>query len=306
MSLIRGWDNNYNNIDNLNDVIIPDGFDLYSLLMSEDILSEIKQQDLEIPKLYEEDESEIEEVIGGMQKIRVSSIFEKYIPKNDWYMFFTDEMVKEYFKTIEEKYLESIKNEIEIYPKMENIFRAFNLTSLKNIKVVIIGQAPYPSRCQNTKVPYANGLAFSVNKECTIPASLKNIYKELEYEGFNIPKTGDLEHWGKQGVLLLNTQLSVEKRNPNSHKFWQQFTDNVIKHICGLDKRLVFVLMGENALKKYKLIPKNTITKFVITSHPSLLDFTKKLHAYPPFYHSNIFKNINKKLIEMEENDIKW
>ena len=287
------WDdNNYYRFNNLrtNDIIIPPGFDLP---MS--------------PEEEKKEESEIEEVIGGMEKIRISSIFEKHIPQNDWYMFFNDEMIKEYFKNIEIKFIESTQNkEIKIYPKIENIFRAFKLTNLKKIKVVIIGQDPYPGVCRKTNVPYANGLAFSVNKECSIPGSLRNMYKELEYEGFSVPKTGELEDWAKQGVLLLNTQLSVEERNPNSHRFWNEFTDNVIKHICELNKSIVFVLMGGNALKKYKLIPKNKLTKFVITSHPSVLGYKKNLRSYPPFFESNIFKNINNKLNQLSEKDIKW
>ena len=287
------WDdNNYYRFNNLrtNDIIIPPGFDLP---MS--------------PEEEKKEESEIEEVIGGMEKIRISSIFEKHIPQNDWYMFFNDEMIKEYFKNIEIKFIESTQNkEIKIYPKIENIFRAFKLTNLKKIKVVIIGQDPYPGVCRKTNVPYANGLAFSVNKECSIPGSLRNMYKELEYEGFSVPKTGELEDWAKQGVLLLNTQLSVEERNPNSHRFWNEFTDNVIKHICELNKSIVFVLMGGNALKKYKLIPKNKLTKFVITSHPSVLGYKKNLRSYPSFFESNIFKNINNKLNQLSEKDIKW
>lgn len=292
------WDNQDYKFTKLERTVqIPDDFDLYSLLMPQE-----KKEDEET-----ENEDSIEEIENGMKKLRIDSIFEKYIPKNDWYKFFYDELNKKYFKEIEEKYQTSLDKKVEIYPKIENLFRAFNLTPINKIKVIMIGQDPYPGICKKTDVPFANGLAFSVNKECSIPASLRNMYKELKYEGFKVPKTGELENWSNQGVFLLNTQLSVEKGNANSHRFWREFTDNVIKHLCEeRGKGLVFVLMGGNALKKYKLIPKHRTKKFVITSHPSPLGYKKNLRSYPPFFESNIFKNINAKLLLLQEEEIKW
>ena len=283
------------------DVGIPADFDLYSLVMPDDLKE--KMEDLKIV----DKEDSIEEISGGMKKLNINSIFEKHIPKNDWYRFFHDELQKDYFKEIEKKYQDSLDSEKEIYPKIEDTFRAFNLSSLDNIKIVIIGQDPYPGICRKTQVPFANGLAFSVNKECSIPASLRNMYKELKYEGYEVPKTGELENWAKQGVFLLNTQLSVEKGNANSHKFWKKFTDNVIQYLCkNNNKGLIFVLMGGSALKKYKLIPKNKLTKFVIRSHPSPLGYKKNLRSYPPFFESDIFKITNMKLKKMRNEEIKW
>ena len=243
--------------------------------------------------------------VPTFEEVKEESIFMKYIPKNDWYEFFKQEINKPYFKDIENKYKESIKSKT-VYPNQKQIFRAFSLTSINNLKVIIIGQDPYPGICRKTNVPYANGLAFSVNKECSIPQSLKNMYKELINCGYKKPKTGELEKWATQGVFLLNTQLSVEKGNANSHRFWNKFTDNVIKYIGSKNKKVVFVLMGGNALKKYKLIPKNKNTKNVITSHPSPLGFKKKLRSYPPFYNSEIFLKINNKLRELGREKIKW
>ena len=275
---------------------IPDDFDLYSLVMPDKLKREEKE---------EIKEDDIETVKDGMKSLKISTIFDKYLPNNDWYPYFCDEMSKDYFKTIEEQYKKSLENSF-VYPKRCNIFRAFNLTSKKNLSVVILGQDPYPGVCPKTRKPYANGLAFSVNKECSIPGSLRNMYKELDRCGLKVPKTGELESWSKQGVFLMNTQLSVEKGKRDSHKFWQKFTDNVIKHIATLDKKIIFVLMGRSALKKYKFIPKNKKTKIIITSHPSSLSFKRKLRSYPAFYESNIFIKINNKLEELGLRQINW
>ena len=157
--------------------------------------------------------------------------FKKYIPNNDWGKILLDEFKKPYFKNIETKFLESAEKHF-IYPKKKNIFRAFKLTPISKLKVIILGQDPYPGSCRKTNKPYANGLAFSVNKGCSIPASLRNMYKELERVNIKRPSTGELEPWAKQGVFLINTQLSVEQGNANSHKFWGKFTDNIIKYIA--------------------------------------------------------------------------
>lgn len=246
---------------------------------------------IEVPTFTDNEEEEVE------------TVFKK--PQNDWLDFFNTEMEKPYFKIIEEKYSKSIKN-TTVYPSQDQLFRAFSLTPISKLKVIIIGQDPYPGLCPKTKVPFANGLAFSVNKKCSIPKSLTNMYRELQKCGYKKPETGELEHWAKQGVFLLNTQLSVEKGNANSHRFWNKFTDNVIKYIGDKNKKVVFVLMGGNALKKYKLIPKNKNTKRVITSHPSPLGYKKNLRSYPPFHNSKIFLEINNKLGELGIENIKW
>ena len=250
---------------------------------------------IEVPTFSNEEEEIKEE----------PSIFQKYIPDNDWKDFFIKEMGEDYFKDIETKFKESSKKTL-IHPRKKQIFRAFHLTPLSKIKVIILGQDPYPGQCKKTKKPFANGLAFSVNKSCSIPMSLRNMYKELDRVGIKPPKTGELEPWAKQGVFLINTQLSVEQGNANSHKFWNKFTDNVIKYISSLNKNLVFVLMGGNALKKYKLIKKNKNTKLVITSHPSPLSHKRTLKSYPSFTGSDIFLNINKKLKELGQESINW
>ena len=292
----------------IEDIEIPDDFKIPIPKFNNDIIDKMDIDNIEEDKMEEdkiEEDTTIDEIVNKVEKMRISSIFEKYIPTNDWNKIIKNELSQDYFKTIENKFTESIKKEI-IYPKKSKIFRAFTLTPINKIKVVIIGQDPYPGKCRKTNVPYANGLAFSVNKECSIPKSLNNMYKEMDRSGFKIPKTGELEKWAKQGVFLINTQLSVEAGNANSHKFWQKFTDVIIKKLSEMDKKIVFVLMGGNALKKYKIIKKCRDNKFVITSHPSPLSFKKKLRSYPPFYGSNIFVNINNKLQELGLEKINW
>lgn len=242
------------------------------------------------------------EILNEMNKIEISKTFDKYIPNNDWYLYFCDEMSKTYFKFIEYRFNE-YKN---IYPKKEDIFRAFKSTPLNKIKVLILGQEPYHDICKKTNKPCANGLAFSVNKECSIPSSLQNMYNELERTGFKKRNTGDLEDWAEQGVFLLNSLLSVEKENPNSHIFWKKFTNNVIKFIIEQNKKIVLVLMGRKALVKMKFIKKRETLKIIITSHPSRVSFKKKLKTFPSFYKSNIFLNINKALKELGHSEIKW
>jgi len=222
------------------------------------------------------------------------------IKNKSWKKIFDEEQSSEYYKTINNKYNKSIENNI-VYPEKENIFKAFELTNFNNIKVVIIGQDSYYSLCKKANIPFANGLAFSVNKECNLPPSLKNIFKQLNYNRTN----GDLTDWAKQGVLLLNTQLSVVKGKPNSHRFWKKFTDNIITHINDKLNNVIFVLWGGNALKKLKIIDQDKHHLF-ISSHPSPLGFKKKLKTYQPFYNSDIFNNINKKLKELNKKQIKW
>ena len=229
---------------------------------------------------------------------------------NDWDNFLSNEFKKKYFINIKNKYYESKKKSnylnLRIFPKEEYIFHAFKLTSINNIKIVIIGQDSYHSICTKTKIPYANGLAFSTQYGCSsIPKSLYNIFKELEND-LNIQnKSNDLTKWAEQGVLLLNTQLTVVEKNPNSHKFWNEFTDNVINYISNNCENIIFVIWGRNSLKKTKFIDKNKHFLF-ISSHPSPLSAYKKLSQYDSFFGSKIFSKINNKLLELRKQPINW
>lgn len=185
----------------------------------------------------------------------------------------------------------------EIFPAPEDLFRAFWLTPLNKVKVVILGQDPYHSPGQ------AHGLCFSVPDKTPLPPSLQNIYKEIESDLF-IKKdfsSGNLESWGKQGVLLLNTILSVVAHNPASHRGhgWEEFTDSVIKKISDNKEGLVFMLWGNYARSKKRLIDSH---KHLVleASHPSALS------AYAGFFGARHFSKCNNYLLKNNKNIINW
>ena len=166
---------------------------------------------------------------------------------NDWDEILKDEFSKDYYLALRE-FLKSEYSSRHIYPPMYDIFNALKYTSYSDVKVVIIGQDPYHGPNQ------AHGLAFSVQKGIAPPPSLVNIYKEIEAEyGVPMPKNyGCLTKWAQQGVLLLNTTLTVRAHNANSHKDagWQIFTDNVIKKLNEREEPVVFMLWGSHSIKK--------------------------------------------------------
>ncbi len=212
-----------------------------------------------------------------------------------WKEVLKEEFKKEYFFKLKE-FLEKEYSNKTVFPKRENIFRAFKLTEYDKVKVVILGQDPYHD------VNQANGLAFSVNEGVKLPPSLVNIYKEItnEYGGV-IPKNGDLESWAKQGVLLLNTVLTVRAHMPNSHKNkgWETFTDEVIRKLNDKSKPIVFLLWGNNAKSKKSLIDTNK--HYVLESvHPS------PLSSHRGFFGCNHFIKVNEILNYLNEGEIKW
>jgi len=183
-----------------------------------------------------------------------------------WKKHLNKEFDKAYFKDL----VEFVKNEYQkhtCYPKGQDIFAAFDHCKFDELKVVIIGQDPYHG------VDQANGLCFSVKDHIAMPPSLINIFKEIEQDlGKPFPKTGNLERWAKQGVLLLNATLTVRAHEAASHqgKGWEQFTDQVISTISAEKENVVFLLWGGFAKKKAKLIDKNK--HHILTSgHPSPL-----------------------------------
>ena len=214
---------------------------------------------------------------------------------NDWGFFFDDEFKKEYFLELE-KFIDNEYKTKTIYPKYENIFRAFNLLPLDEVKVVIIGQDPYHS------VNQANGLAFSVLPGIKTPPSLKNIYKELMSDmNCDVPRNGDLSKWAKEGVLLINTVLTVEASKPNSHKNrgWEIFTDYVIKSLSAMFSNIVFILWGGPSGKKELFIDrsKHLVLK---SSHPS------PLSSYRGFFGSKPFSKANEYLRSHNKKEIDW
>ena len=214
---------------------------------------------------------------------------------NDWNEILKSEFDKTYFKSLM-RFIDTEYKSKTIFPKKEDIFNAFNLCSFDNTKVIILGQDPYHNFDQS------HGLAFSVLKGNKIPPSLRNIYKELKSDlGIYIPNHGDLTSWAKQGVLLLNTILTVEAHTPLSHssKGWEQFTDEIINILNKDNKPKIFVLWGNNAISKSKLISNNHHL-IITSSHPS------PLSARHSFFGSNVFSRINDFLIKNKIDNINF
>lgn len=214
---------------------------------------------------------------------------------NDWDLALKDEFDKDYFKKIEEFINEEYKTKT-IYPPYDDIFNAFKFTPLSNVKVVILGQDPYHEEGQ------AHGLAFSTPEGRPIPRSLSNIFKEINAEyAYPIPESGCLESWAKQGVFLLNTVLTVEEGNANSHSKcgWQTFTDNVIKLLNSQNQPIVFLLWGKQAEKKKEFLT-NPNHLVLVTSHPS------PFSARRGFLGSNHFRLANEFLKENKRKEIDW
>lgn len=214
---------------------------------------------------------------------------------NDWDSALSDEFSKDYFRNIMSFIDEEYKTRT-VYPPYDDIFNAFKFTPLSEVKVVILGQDPYHEKGQ------AHGLAFSTPEGRPIPRSLKNIFKEINLEyGYPIPSSGCLEDWARQGVFLLNTVLTVEEGNANSHSKcgWQTFTDNVIRILNNQSQPIVFLLWGKQAEKKKELIT-NRNHLVLITSHPS------PFSARRGFLGSNHFKLANEFLKENGLDEIMW
>tara|TARA_B100001093_G_C26854569_1_gene1026791 strand:+ start:4430 stop:5107 length:678 start_codon:yes stop_codon:yes gene_type:complete len=188
---------------------------------------------------------------------------------------------------------------IEIYPDNNNIFRSFNFCEFNETKVVIIGQDPYHGPQQ------ATGLAFGVNNGCKIPPSLRNIINEVKHDiGIDIVDTS-LESWAKQGVLLLNSSLSVIHGKPGSQmKMWSEFTDYIIEELNKSDNDIIFVAWGAFAHNKLKNIDLNKHS-IIVSSHPSPLSCFKKYKQYPEFVNSKPFSKINN-ILQKSNITINW
>lgn len=214
---------------------------------------------------------------------------------NDWDEVLEGEFDKEYYLKLREFLKDEYKTQA-IYPDMYDIFNALKLTSYKDTKVLILGQDPYHN------VNQAHGLSFSVKPGVDTPPSLLNMYKELRDDlGCFIPNNGYLVPWAKQGVLLLNTALTVRAHQANSHKGkgWEIFTDNIIKTLNLRDDPVIFILWGNNARKKKDFI--DTSKHFVIESaHPS------PLSASRGFFGSKPFSKTNEILISLGKAPIDW
>lgn len=214
---------------------------------------------------------------------------------NDWGKALSKEFKKPYYlklyNTVVSEY-----SKTTVYPPSDEIFTAFNLTDINDVKVLILGQDPYHEPGQ------AHGLSFSVKPGISIPPSLLNIYKELEDElSLYIPNNGYLEKWAKQGVLMLNTVLTVRAHNANSHKGigWEEFTDAAIMALNELDKPIVYMLWGSNARSKAKML--NNKKQLVLEApHPS------PLSSYRGFFGCNHFIKCNEFLKANGLSEIDW
>ncbi len=207
---------------------------------------------------------------------------------NDWLQAVGNQFRQPYYKELYQ-FIKSEYSNYRIYPNAEDIFNAFHFTPLRQVKVVILGQDPYHNEGQ------AHGLCFSVKPEVEIPPSLVNIYKELQDDlGCYIPNNGYLEKWSKQGILLLNTVLTVRAHQANSHqgKGWENFTDAVIQAVNAQDRPIVFLLWGRPAQMKRGMLnnPKHLILE---APHPSPLSAYRGFFGSKPFSKTNDFLTNN-------------
>jgi len=218
--------------------------------------------------------------------------------EESWKNALKNEFDKPYFQQLISKVKSAYQNHPNvIFPKGSQIFRAFDLCPLREVRVVILGQDPYPTR------GHAHGLCFSVESNVRpLPKSLQNIFKEMKEDlGVEIPVHGDLSHWASQGVLLLNSVLTVHEGLANSHKDfgWQIFTDKVIQTVSDKCENVVFILWGASAISKTVLIDQSR-HKILSSVHPS------PLSAHRGFFGSKPFSSTNAYLKLVGKQEINW
>lgn len=215
--------------------------------------------------------------------------------KNDWGQYLKEEMAQPYYRQLRQFLIGEYSTK-QVYPDMYSIFNALHYTSYADTKVLILGQDPYHEPGQ------AHGLSFSVQPNVPPPPSLVNIFKELETDlGCIVPNNGCLEPWARQGVLLLNTVLTVQAHRANSHrdKGWEIFTDKIISLLNQREKPVAFILWGSPARRKKAMI--TNPQHFIVESpHPS------PLSAYRGFFGSRPFSKVNKFLESVGEEPINW
>ena len=214
---------------------------------------------------------------------------------SSWEEFLSGERKKAYFEKLKEEVGGRYETE-KVFPPKDEIFSAFLLCPFEKVRVVILGQDPYH------EVNQANGLAFSVKRGNPLPRSLVNIYKELQLEfGYPLSDNGDLSSWARQGVLLLNSTLTVKEGEANSHVKlgWDEFTDDVITYLDGRKKGIIYILWGNFANQKASLIH-NSNARIIHCAHPS------PLSARRGFFHSDCFLLCNRYLKEMGLSEIDW
>lgn len=224
--------------------------------------------------------------------------------KKSWLTFMKKEFKQDYFKKILEKANRHAESS-NVYPSPELVLNTFKHFDVKDTKVVLLGQDPYirAENCKGEMVPQAMGLSFSVPQCVRVPPSLKNIYKELacDIEGFKVPKHGDISRWvTEEKVLLLNAALTVKEGKSGSHlKVWEKFTDKIIEHISETTEDVVFILLGNFAKNKAKLVDKEK--HYVVKGvHPSPLSASKG------FFGCKVFSKTNEYLEEEGKGAVDW
>jgi uracil-DNA glycosylase len=225
-----------------------------------------------------------------METVSVAPVIEE-----SWKIALQEEFNKPYFSTLKNFLLEERKTHT-VYPPGKLIFSAFNHTPWDSVKVVILGQDPYHGKGQ------ANGLCFSVTDGISMPPSLVNIFKEIQNDlGYPLPKSGNLERWADQGVLLLNAMLTVRANEAGSHqgRGWEQFTDSVIQHVSREKEGIVFLLWGKYAQAKEQLID-GTKHHILKAAHPS------PFSAYNGFFGCKHFSKANDFLVSEGKQAIDW
>jgi len=208
---------------------------------------------------------------------------------NDWFEPLKPEFDKLYYIELNKKIKNEYSSGIQIFPDSKDIFNAFDFTPLSEVKVVILGQDPYHN------IGQAHGLCFSVKPEVAIPPSLVNIYKEIRDDcGCYIPNNGYLKKWAKQGVLMLNTVLTVRAHEANSHKGWgwELFTDAAIEVLNKIDRPIVYILWGAPAQKKNSML-NNPLHLILMAPHPSPLSSYRGFFGSKPFSKTNEFLRNN-------------
>ena len=239
-----------------------------------------------------------------------NSIFKDII--NPAWMEIFDKIDPDIRQITEDEYLK-VKDRVDVYPPFKDVFNFTKYCSLDDTKVLIIGQDSFHGLYYNSSdksyYPQAMGLAFSVPKGCQIPPSLVNIYENMNRFGHQIlkPTHGNLEYWACQGVILMNTSLTVEKSKPNSHQsIWSMFTDELIQEITKKHPGLIIVLWGGSALAKMNIINNKDKHNFIISSHPSPLGFKNIIKGHDSFYEKDHFKEINDILKASGKKEIDW
>ncbi len=241
-----------------------------------------------------------EQTFTGKVKLDYSRI------NSTWRVFFADIIKNANIIKLEKELTDKLKKNNKIYPYPSLIFNAFMYTRYDILKCVIIGQDPYFNF--RNKSPEAMGLSFSVPTGQSIPSSLNNIFKNLvKYNHITtMPNHGNLDFWALQGVLMLNTSLTVTDGEPNSHQeIWASFTNAIITKLSQEKDHLIFVLWGKPALAKEAMIDK-TKHKIIVSSHPSGLSCSNNLGSYPAFNNNDHFGQVNKYLIDFKEKPIIW